>query len=74
MTYSMPAAGHAELAVYDISGRRVATLVDSETPAGTHEVSWDGAGSAGEQVASGVYFARLVTAADSASEKLLLVR
>ncbi len=74
LSFSMPAAGHAEVAVFDVAGRRIATLVDRETPAGTHEVTWNGTGAGGEPVASGVYFARATTDTDSASRKVLLFR
>ena len=74
LSFSMPTAGHAEVAMFDIAGRRVATLVDRETPAGTHEAIWNGTGAGGEPVASGIYFARLTTAAEFASRKVLLVR
>jgi hypothetical protein len=73
LVFSMPTAGHAELAVFDIAGRRVATLVDRETPAGTHEVVWNGTSTGDEQVASGIYFARLVANAGTASQKLFLI-
>ena len=34
--------GSAELAVYDLTGRRVKTLVSGSVAAGEHEVQWDG--------------------------------
>ena len=74
LAFSLPTAGHVELAVFDIAGRRVATLADGATLSGTHEVVWNGSGSDGTPVASGVYFARLVADAGTASQKLLLVR
>ena len=73
LAFSLPTAGHVELAVFDIAGRRVATLADGATPSGTHEVVWNGSGSDGTPVASGVYFARLVADAGTESRKLLLV-
>jgi aminopeptidase N len=68
LSYSLPADGHVELAVYDVAGRKVNTLVDRFVPAGTYEVSWDG------PPASGVYFARLVAEAGTAVTKLVIVR
>ncbi len=62
------------LAVYDVAGRHVATLADGPAAPGVHEVSWDGRDAGGAQVASGVYFARLVTDAGDASHKLLRVK
>jgi hypothetical protein len=48
------------LAVYDVRGRLVRTLVDGRTrEAGRHEIVWDGADGSGRLVAPGVYFARL---------------
>ncbi len=73
LAFSVPTTGHVELAVFDIAGRRVATLIDGATPSGTHEVVWNGSGSDGVPVASGVYFARLVADAGAASRKLLLI-
>jgi hypothetical protein len=52
--YQIVRAGHVRLAVYDVSGREVARLVDAELPAGVHEVRFDGAG-----LPSGVYRCRL---------------
>ena len=48
------------LEVFDVAGRRVATLVDGARGAGEHEVAWGGATSTGNP-RSGVYFARLST-------------
>ena len=62
------------LAVYDVSGRRVATLVDGPVEAGPHDVQWRGRNSAGREVSSGVYFARLVTPEFSQVRRLTLIR
>ena len=72
--FAMPGAGHADLAVYDVSGRLVRCLLDGALSAGPHETSWDGRDDGGRDVASGVYFARLQTDALSASTKMVLVR
>ncbi len=72
--FVMPDAGRADLAVYDVSGRLVRRLVGGTLPAGSHEISWDGADDGGRDVASGVYFARFDTGALSASTKMVLVR
>jgi hypothetical protein len=48
------------LEVFDVAGRRVATLADGARGTGEHEVAWGGAGSSGN-APSGVYFARLST-------------
>ncbi|HUT99698.1 MAG TPA: T9SS type A sorting domain-containing protein [bacterium] len=69
LVYSLPADGRVVLSVYDLSGRRIATPVDSELTAGRHEVSW----SCGD-MPSGVYLYRLETSAGSLTERLVISR
>jgi hypothetical protein len=58
--YVLDRLAEVSLAVYDVQGRRVRTLVDGRTrEAGRHETVWDGTDGSGRPVASGVYFARL---------------
>jgi len=59
--YSVPAAGHASLRVYDAGGRLVSVLFDEDVSAGSHRAEWDGTGRSGAPVASGIYFFRLET-------------
>lgn len=54
--------GPVRVAVYDVRGRRVVTLLDETRPEGRHEAAWDGRTDAGERAPSGVYFVRLETA------------
>ena len=72
--YSLQVGGDVELVLFDISGRRVATLVDGPQPAGWHAVSWDGRTDSGLEAASGVYFYRLKSGDLQRSRKLLLLR
>ena len=58
-----------ELAVYDLSGRRVATVHNGELAAGRHVLSWDGADSP-----SGVYIAHLRADGEILTRRLALVR
>jgi len=59
------------LAVYDVTGRRVRTLVDRALPAGSFEAVWNGDTDRGEQVAAGVYFVRLLTPGKTDSQKIV---
>lgn len=51
--FALPAQTRVSIAVYDVSGRRVATVADGTYDAGIHTASWSGASKAG------VYFARM---------------
>lgn len=46
------------LKVYDVSGQRIATLLEGAVGAGVFEARWDGKDAQGRRVASGVYFFR----------------
>ncbi len=68
------AGGFVELRVYDLAGRKIATLINKELPAGYHTVRWDGKNSAGQEVSSGVYFYQLKTARGTKVRKMILLR
>ena len=72
--FSLGESAHVRLEVFDVSGRRVATLIDALLPAGRGNAVWKGEDSHGSQVAPGVYFCSLVTANCSESVKMLLLR
>lgn len=59
--YQIPGRQMVRLAVFDLAGRLVRTLVDGYADPGVHLVSWDGESNARRPVASGVYFYRLET-------------
>ena len=63
-----------ELAVFDLAGRRVRTLVSGPMAGGVHEASWEGLNDAGRRVASGIYFYRLKGEQRSFTRKLVLLR
>jgi hypothetical protein len=61
-----------DLAVYDLAGRRVATLYRGELPAGSRSVSWDLHDQRGARVPAGVYFIRLDAAGESLARKVIV--
>ncbi|MEW6749770.1 MAG: T9SS type A sorting domain-containing protein [Candidatus Latescibacterota bacterium] len=63
-----------ELAVFDLAGQQVVTLVRGERPSGRYAVQWDGRDGRGRALASGVYLYRLRAGAQEQSRKLLLVK
>lgn len=74
ISYQLPAASFVNLAVYDVSGRKVAELVNGWRDAGVHGVTFDGS-----HLASGVYIYRLVASGSGAiptikSGKMVLIR
>jgi len=71
IAFSLPKEQHVTLSVFDVSGRRVATLVDRALPAGAHEASWDGRERAGKAVSAGVYFYKLQTKEGIRTRKMI---
>ncbi len=61
--YQIAADVRVTLAVYDVAGKLVQTLVDKQQSAGGYTETWDGHDNKGRLVSSGVYFYRL-TAGD----------
>jgi hypothetical protein len=74
INFSLPSDSHVRLAVYDLSGRLITTLVDDTLTAGRHTLGWDGTTSRGTGVESGVYFYKIDTDNNSATRRLVLVR
>lgn len=74
LRFTTPAMGEVELAVYDARGRRIAVLQQGTLPAGHHEVIWDGTDATGAEVASGLYFARMISGDFEQTRKMLLAR
>jgi hypothetical protein len=75
LAFSVPeGAGTVSLTVHNVNGQVVRTLVDSELPAGPALAVWDGTDDSGQNLASGVYFARLASGADRAFRKMTLLK
>jgi hypothetical protein len=74
LSFTLAEPMRVDLAVYDVGGRHVRSLLAADLPAGAHSASWDGKSDAGERVASGVYFVRLSGPRDSATRRIVRVR
>jgi len=62
------------LAVYDLSGRQIRSLVDGHLPAGVFQREWDGLDDRGRSVSSGVYCYQLVAEEYRATRRMVLLR
>ena len=72
--YELPAPVHVKLAVYDIVGRKVRTLVEAVEPAGFRQIAWDGANEAGVRVTSGTYLVHIEAGAYRMARKITLMK
>ena len=69
ISYEIPEASHVRLEVFDMSGRRVALLVDEGRPAGGHTVNFDASG-----LSSGIYMSRLQAGKYTVTRRMTLVK
>lgn len=67
--YAIPKASHVVLRIYDVLGRVVITLINQYQPPGNKSVTWNAG-----NVASGIYFYRLVAGNFVAVKKMAVVR
>jgi hypothetical protein len=74
IAFELPDAEHVKLAVYNILGQKVITLVDEYLGQGSHSVRWDGGDSRGNSVSSGIYFYRLQTDKFIDTKRMVLLK
>jgi hypothetical protein len=72
--FNLSHPGRTSLDIFDLTGRKVATLLDAVMPAGPGSAVWDGTGPDGTSVPSGVYFCRLRAGSSERHRKLVRLR
>ncbi len=73
MAFELPADMAVDLAVYDLGGRRVATLAEGRMSAGRHSVRWDAGLADGRKAAAGLYFVRFTSGGLTRVSRLALL-
>lgn len=72
--FTIPRSERVSLAIYNMTGQLVRTLVDDIRTTGNHRVVWDGRDDNGAPVASGVYVSTLRAGEQIASGRMLLIK
>ena len=72
--FALARAGSLDIAIFDLRGRRVRTLLNGWKAAGRYEVMWDGLNQRGAALSSGPYLCVMRTASGRESVKLSLMR
>jgi hypothetical protein len=72
--FSLPVTAWAELAVYNVAGQRIRTLVSGERSAGRYRARWDGKNDSGKLVSIGVYLCRLQTGGFAQTRSVVVLR
>ena len=74
VSFTLERPSSVVLALYDVDGRRVATLIEDELAAGPHELPWTGLDDAGRRVAAGGYLLVLEAAGTRRVTRVAVVR
>jgi hypothetical protein len=74
ISFSLPKQENVRLDVFDILGKRVATLVNEERAPGAYEVLWNGTNDNGSSVASGVYLYKIQAGTFVLTKKMVFLK
>ncbi len=72
--YRLPERSRIRIAVFDLTGREVAELLDAYLDAGAYQVAWNGRNGSGAEVANGFYFCTLWTAGQFSTVRMTVLR
>ena len=74
ISYSIPADDEVEIAIFNVKGQKIKTLVSDRMVKGKHSVVWDGEDKYGKAVSSGVYFTHLKTSNQTITKRIMLIK
>jgi hypothetical protein len=72
--FELKTAAKVTITIYDLLGKKIKTISNGYYTEGIHEVSWDGFGETGNNVATGLYYCRMKANDFISITKLLLLR
>ncbi len=70
----LPRQSHVEVAVFDLLGRKIASLLNEEKSAGKYRLEWNGQDSRGLPVPTGMYFIRMIAGEFTDSKKVIFMK
>ena len=74
VSFVLPRAAEARVAIYGVTGNRVRTLASGMSGAGLHQLTWDGRDSEGRPSPPGLYLIRVESMGRSMAKRLALLR
>lgn len=74
VAFTLPMGGDVDLGVFDVNGRRVATLASGELPAGEHAATWDGTDASGHRVKAGIYWLELTHGGTRTTQRIVRLK
>ena len=74
ISFSLDKPAWITLKIYNILGQEILELMDKDLASGIHSIQWDGKNAVGQQISSGLYFARLTNRNQTKLVKMVLIR
>jgi flagellar hook assembly protein FlgD len=72
--YSIPHLSNVKIIIYDIIGRAVLVLSNTQQEAGYYNLSWDGTNELGAMVSAGIYFYAIQASDFRQTKKMILLK
>ena len=73
-TISIPDRSNVSTSVFDLKGRRIATLLNSELDTGVYDLTWQGKNDIGSPVSAGVYILRVDAGKYHHNQKMIYIK
>lgn len=71
--FDLPRPARVQIELFDVQGRRVATLANQSREAGRHSITWDGSTNNGGKAAAGIYLCRMRAGEFTAEKRISLL-
>jgi subtilase family protein/MAM domain-containing protein meprin/A5/mu/flagellar hook capping protein FlgD len=72
--YGLPKASEVNITIFDITGRKIKTLINSSQEAGWYDLNWNGTNEQNNKVSSGMYLYKMTARNFNSVKKILLIR
>jgi hypothetical protein len=72
--FTLAASANVRIAIYDVRGSLVRTLVNETMPTGQHQARWNGVDEGGRPAASGIYFVRMIAGSYTDVRKIVMLK
>ena len=74
INFSLKESGKVRINIYNLKGQLVRQLLDTELPAGRHQIVWNGKDNQGRSVSSGIYLYRMEAKGYTNTKKMMLMK
>jgi len=74
ITYGLDKDSQVSIAIYDVSGKLIITLLNTKQPQGWHNIEWNGNDHNNNQVPAGIYLSKITSNNITKTSKLMLLK